>query len=557
MLTWLQGTCLAGVALIAAWAFWKAYLSRFVEVRRPIPESAYRLVFAAIVASLSQASAGDLHALFLPAPRCHGAGLLALEPFAGVCLGGWLAARSSMRGLMRCLSRAAVVMTAAFLVFGAAILTVRRLRHPAGPNVLLICVDTLRADHLGCYGYSRDTSPHLDALAARCALFDRAFSNAPWTKPSVAAVFTSLVPTVYGAIGPSDSLGPQFITLAEVMNEAGYRTLFFNGGNATIEGLGLEHGFQTVVSLHDTNGSLITDSVVDNLGKPTARRFFAYVQLMDVHVPYSLGKHTNQFEHGVRPGYIYPGDTSASLIRRLTAGGPMPAAARDNLVSLYDGQIRTADGHIGRLLSALRTTGLDRNTLVVVFADHGEELWDHGGYEHGHTLYHELLHVPLIVAGPGVAPAHHGEVVRLVYLAPTILRLVGLDPRLLHGSGRPFLPEEEQGRSHRQRSVVATGTLYGDEKYCLMTGGWKVILDTGWRSGKLLLPGWRRGPRVELYDLTRDPGELHNVAGVSPRRAEMVRALFARLGGTIGWGGRSASPPPDRLQRLRSLGYAE
>jgi arylsulfatase A-like enzyme/Tfp pilus assembly protein PilF len=417
---------------------------------------------------------------------------------------------------------AAVVLVlgvAAFLLFRGAGTMGDRPR-----NVLLITLDTVRADRLGAYGYAGAETPHLDALAARGVRFDDAVAPSPITGPSHAAMFTGLYP---GRLGVRDNattpLPDDAVTLAALLRERGFATGGFIGAFILDRPYGFangfEHfgsGFERVESGREMNAERRGDAVVDDalawLGSlPADRPFFGWVHLYDAHAEYA-------------------------------APEPFGSQFRNNP---YDGEIAFVDAQVGRLLDALRARGTFDDTLVIAIADHGEALGDHGEDEHGVFLYDEVIRIPWIAAGPGARPGHVvSEQVRAIDLMPTILDALGLDvPAEL--DGEPLTALLRGGA--REEAPPA----YAESHYPRLHYGWselRAIRAEGWKAVA--------APRPELYNLREDPGELHNLYGSRQALADRMIDQAARLGREMD--ARAApvrAADRETLERLQSLGY--
>jgi len=239
--------------------------------------------------------------------------------------------------------------------------------------------------------------------------FENAYANSPWTKASVGTLLTGLYPASHRAVGVTMALSPRVATAFELFANRGYRTFFLNGGNPFITddsafGQGADvrrfhpYADRKTESFEESTPLLMEDALeaLTGSGKDT---FFAYVHLMDPHLPYSLHDYNYRYT-APRQGEYRPGSFTMPSVR----GRDLSDADKNHLVGLYDGQIRYVDEQVGRLLEALLRTGQRANTIVIVTSDHGEEFWEHGNFEHGHTVYSELLHVPLIIGGPGLSP---------------------------------------------------------------------------------------------------------------------------------------------------------
>ncbi len=423
-------------------------------------------------------------------------------------------------------------------------------------NVILVVIDTCRADHLSCHGYHRSTTPQLDSLAASGVRFAAAYSQAPWTLPSFASLLTSQYPTEHragGRFGDFRRFDLATRVLPEVLLERRYAT----AGIANVTWLEPKFRFSKGFQIYDYRATDATNTghrtaetttaaalaALDRLPEP----FFLMVHYFDPHVKYEPPA---PFDRRFTGDYDGPhglsfGDTDQVVAIRQGKLEIDPAGQR-HLQDLYDGELAFTDAQIGVLLAALRQRDLAARTLVVVTADHGEEFWEHGGFEHGHSLYEDQIHIPLLMSAPGLLEA--GRVVetpvRQIDIAPTILDLLGLESPL--GFRGASLRAQADGRVSGTGSAYAEAVLWGDDLECLRLGSHKLILnlETG---------------ATELYDVAADPGETLNLAAGAP---ELLAELQERL--------ESERPPAasDRpaepvelddkmLERLKALGYTQ
>ena len=421
-------------------------------------------------------------------------------------------------------------------------------------NVLLYVVDTLRADRLGAYGYGRPTTPHLDALARRGVLFEHAYAAGPSTLPSISALFSSRLPSELG--GRLDPSGPAATTLAEAFRAAGYRTAAFQANFLLRESFGYARGFDAYQRLEGggrngvehASADVLHDRAIAWLRQPDERPFFVYVQSLDVHNPYAPPAPFREMfvSPESRPLGIDSGRFGELGDSQRAA---LDQALRDLSPDRYDGAVAYADHEIGRLLAALRELGLERSTLVVVTADHGESLGEGGRMLHGSSLHEELVRVPLIVALPGATRARRvDEIVSLVDLGPTLLELAGVArPPSMQGEG--FLPgraadpfplavgERSDFRTHEVR-----------ERF-VREGSWKLVVS---------------GEKTALFDLSADPAEERNVAASHPvTTAFLARELAARLAAQVAGPPQPQGPGATSEEQrafeagLRALGYIE
>jgi arylsulfatase A-like enzyme len=308
----------------------------------------------------------------------------------------------------------------------------------ARPNVILICLDTVRADHLGCYGYDRrETTPFLDRLAEESILFENASASACWTKPSVPSFLTGTLPMQHGVFRGSardeagsfsDVLPEEALTLAEVFQAQGYQTAAFVRNAQLRAGLGFEQGFDTYQE-RAGDAREIRWKASDWLEERDAQRpFFLYLHLLDAHWPYTVpDEYAAMFSQPEVAARIRAGDWRALRDAVNDGAQELDAADLEGLVGLYDGSIRYMDDELGRLWKRLERDGLVRDTIVCVLSDHGEEFMEHGRLGHGHGLYEYLLHVPWILHIPGRGGVRHESQVSLLDLFPTLLSAAGLE----------------------------------------------------------------------------------------------------------------------------------
>jgi arylsulfatase A-like enzyme len=414
------------------------------------------------------------------------------------------------------------------------------------PHVVLISLDTLRADHLGCYGYGRDTSPRLDALAARGVRFDSAWSQATSTLASHLSLFTSLYPPEFGIVCDDGvnfvqnttrlKLAERVVTLAEALQAAGYDTAAFAGGGLLSDNYGFDQGFDTFWHASQPSESTLAVSLpgltawLDDwrTRRPPGSRFFAFLHTYDVHDPYRApdpfktrfsARKAERFlkENGYPP-------TATDL--ELHMPDPEPAELQE-IVAFYDNQIPYADQEVGALERYLREHGLWEDTLVIVLSDHGEEFQDHGGWGHGGTVFRELARVPLILRFPGDARA--GSVVRapvqLLDVAPTVLDALDLPiPRDWRGlSLLPLLGDEAGAGGADPGPGRLIYSEIANEKRGVR----------GVRQGRWLLVVDGEHDRRALFDAEADPAERHDVAGEHPDVAARLHAELERLMGEL------------------------
>lgn len=419
---------------------------------------------------------------------------------------------------MKC-SRAVAVLFARTLAAVLVVLAGSRSASaaPLRPNVVVYLVDTLRSDHLGVYGYERDTSPALDAFARDAVVFDQAYSPSAWTRPACASLLTGLNPQKHRAMTREDTLGAELELLSEYLQALDYRTAGVVSNPNVIALWGFDQGFDwfedVPAATHHARADAVNEAVFRRLQALGTGPFFLYVHTMDPHGPFDPPppfdvRYPRHRKRAISPSRIMP-DTPRSVV--------------EDAMSAYDGEIAFNDLHFGRLLDRLKADGLYESALIVFAADHGEEFQDHGHGGHGHTLFQELVRVPLLVKLP--ANAHAGRrietSVSLIDVVPTVLSLLGVErsdgldgvdllPLVRSASAppreRPFYLHLDVERADGATHVVR-GVLRGSTKYVR-----------------------RLSPVQEemLFDVEKDPGERDNRLAADPEAtAELARMLDA------------------------------
>jgi arylsulfatase A-like enzyme len=475
------------------------------------------------------------------------------------------------------------------------------------PDVVLVTIDTLRADHLGAYGRSPTITPQMDRIGKEGVVFTRGLAAAPWTTPSVASIMTGLPTTRHGAGLPLSAgftflrspLDARFTTLAERFAAAGYRTRGVVANGFVGREAGMAQGFEefaapiggammatflrdlpltrVIVALTppekwgDYRAQGLTDIALRWLGETDPRPLFLWVHYIDPHTPYradpssldpaALDAMMHQTHPPLREDGTVIGDVFAAT--DLIRSGSLWLGPRDRerLRQYYAGAVAYTDTHVGRLFDALRARAGKRPVVAALTADHGEEFWDHGHFEHGHDYYREVTWVPLVFWGAGTVPAGRtvSTVVGLFDIAPTLVELAGLPamvPRPTTGLGAAVqAPDEGRSLAGLWRTDGGTdapaaparfcgGNLYGLPAVLVEHGPWRFFL--------------RANGVQELYDVTRDPQERNNVAFEHPEVAERYRrVLEPQLAALMhtGAGAAAAKVSVEQLEALKALGY--
>ena len=368
-------------------------------------------------------------------------------------------------------------------------------------NIILILIDTLRADHVGCHGYHRSTTPNLDRFASDAVLFKNAISPAPWTTPTVASIFTGQYPHVLGYEDQAIVLDEKFPCLAEILRNSGYAT----GGiiaHAYISGsFGIGQGFDTYDEENaqghgHVSSPSVTDKAIAFVEANKDSQFFLFVHYFDPHCDYILHEEYDYYRDYHGP--VVSGETIYTL-REMAPS--MTAEDVRYLNALYDSEIRFTDEHVGRFLAVLKEYGLYENSLVIIVADHGEEFLERGDHWIGHTktVYQELIHVPLLIRLPGESASRViDQYVGLVDLAPTILSLNGL--KMPDGYKHDGVVLKFAGGMTPEPRPVFSETMRWGTYQTLIRDGLKLIYDP-------------TSDTARLFDLAEDPGETRDIGG--------------------------------------------
>jgi len=429
-------------------------------------------------------------------------------------------------------------------------------------NVLVIGVDTARADHTSLVpgpGAERDTTPVLRKLAARGVDFRNAISQAPWTLPSFASIFTGKYPHEHGAFSLDSSLRASELTLAEVLREAGYETFGVVSHLFLEPYRGMAQGYERYDSSQALGHEAITSIQVTERAircleqRDPQRPFFLFAHYFDPHWVYQ--------DH---PGWPYTRGYDGWLRDQLDIDGLyknrhlFDEADIAFLSGLYDEELSYTDKHIGRLLQHLVSAGLAGNTLIVLVGDHGEEFMEHGGLDHTTTVYQELVHVPLAVVPPGGTAAGMlvDGTVETRRLFGTVLELLDVDSPLFERDRQQSLLVSGPNGWTAHPAPAFTSVWLPDSAprwgkrfkiAALVDGSWKLMTDL------------TRGKEM-LFDLEHDPGELHNVTGRNPERTPEMRGrlhawIEAMQKAAVGL--ETAEIPAGQLETLRALGYMD
>jgi arylsulfatase A-like enzyme len=451
-------------------------------------------------------------------------------------------------------------------------------REPNDVDVVVVLIDALRADHLGCYGYPDGTSPHIDRLARRGSLFQRAYTTAPWTYASTASLVTGLYPAAHGGYTRGEvrnhstnpfppRLSPDLETLGDAFTAAGWRTGLFSANSYV--GFGVEQGFERFTLKLNAAPEQV-GSALEWLGNlPPGDRWAAVVHLVDVHEP-------NRPPRPYRRAFRGAADVLGSELKLYGSswgaygvGEPdkIPGFAeyRARRIGVYDAAIRFTDAEIGRLARGVADLHSGRETLFAITADHGEEFWDHAelesrwyqdprnvyGLAHGHSFFDELMRIPLILQGDRIPGGRlTAGPVSMIDVLPTLLDYGGVATEAVH-QGISLLPALAGG-DLPDRALLLDALVYGRDKRALVDGRYKLILSDV-------------EPTV-LFDLRDGADEQADVSEEHPRIAARAAATLdslyrasLSLGSELRPAGEEEGEAPDaeQVEMLRALGYVE
>jgi arylsulfatase A-like enzyme len=434
---------------------------------------------------------------------------------------------------------------------------------PIGPpNVVLISLDTLRADRLSCYGYDRPTTPTIDALAAAGTLFEDASATSPWTAPSHASMLTGLFSAHHGVLNLGFRLPTEAVTLAEALGAAGYQTFgAVNSINLGLPTMEFDQGFERYSWTEETAETADGTLVVPNTGREVAavaramveerdpeRPFFLFLHVYDTHA--DLSPEERYREEFVAP-YSGPVDgTAAQFFQMIEYAVQVDQAGITWLREMYDAEVRQVDDLVADFLAFLEEEGVRDDTLIVLTSDHGEEFFEHGFPGHARTQYQEVLAIPLILSGPGVPRGRRiAEPVGLVDVFPTVLALAGVDsvdPQdgldLSAHWDAPGILAERPLFSGANISNVVDNQRVANTQAMVRLGDHKLVVD-------------RLTMRTKLYDLSQDPGELTDLSEEEPQRVQLLMRVLARhLDTEVEWSEQAPLSEED-MERLNALGY--
>jgi len=420
-------------------------------------------------------------------------------------------------------------------------------------NIILISLDTLRADRLGCYGYHRSTSPVLDNLASRSLVFENFMATSPWTLPSHGSMLTGLYPSRHGMRTYKNRLLSGVKTLTDVLKEHGFSTAAVVNSMYLIPKYGFDKGFDDFIYVKEDfaqrEPSEVGQVALRLLGQKRPRPFFLFLHYYDLHSDYcSLGEYEKQF---VRPYDGIADGTTAQLVNFYAGEVSFDQAAAQHLNDLYDASIRQLDDMLGNLFAYLEKEKLIDETLLIVTSDHGEEFMDHGGVLHGRTQFEELLHIPLIMRGPGIPESKRlKELASLVDIMPTILSyagIAGIDS--LEGINLCPLWQERDYKLPRRYLFSEASELITPQRDL------RYDIVRAVRHPRYKLIHNKLTDEANLYDLHNDPKETTDVAGEHASLAQSMMAQLQSFMETDRTGNEVPPLTPEEIQKLKGLGY--
>ncbi len=390
----------------------------------------------------------------------------------------------------------------------------KKINSPSGPNILLISIDTLRADHISSYSHYRKTTPNIDKLADKGILFENAYSQGPWTYPSMASMHTSLYPSQVSIFNLNTSIHSAHTTLAEYMKNNFYNTHAIISNIVVGKARGFSQGFDIfdqdpTGNANDLTSPLVTDRAIEYLTEVKGDKFFLWLHYMDPH---------HKYVH--HPEYNYSEGYSGSLGDILNTG--YLTKQKENLdeedliyvKDIYDEEISFTDHHIGLVLNKLSELGLSDNTIVIITADHGEEFMERNNFGHGQSLYQELIHVPLIIYVPSdkeIEPKRVKSSVEVRSIARTILDLCGIRGSRIQGKNLLIIAEDEpESYAFSQKLRKPSNSLE-----TIIMENWKLIINPHLGS-------------YELYDMESDPGEQKNLFDSEDTDKTVIKDLISK-----------------------------
>jgi len=443
---------------------------------------------------------------------------------------------------------------------------------PKRRNIIFISLDTLRADHLGCYGYGRSTSPNMDSLARDSAVFLNTFASSPWTLPSHISIMTALNTINHQVYSRKNELDSSIPTLAEFLKPKGYSNVAYTGGGYVSGFYGFNRGFE---SYRVTPKALARDAADDLYSEASRwlednqdKRFFLFLHTYQIHDPYDSPESYNKLFR--EPSDALKVMDEAQLgIYHANRFRALDEETRRNLINLYDREIRhTDEALVGPLLEKLRALNLYDRTMIILTSDHGEEFFEHKAWLHTHSVYNEVIKVPLLIKffDSRYAGRKIEDIARSVDILPTILEEAGIQFSKKNFDGQSLRELIEAGQSRRvtkARVFISDLASHGEGEHIPMKiainqGNIKLIVNERYSLADLKYFAFPppRLAETEVFDLSTDPGERMNLATLRP---DLVKELTRRLSGLYRQRTKVRSQTTRSsqkiLEQLKSLGY--
>ena len=425
----------------------------------------------------------------------------------------------------------------------------RLINRSKRPNIILISIDALRADHLSCYGYHRNTSPNIDRLASQGILFKNAFSQATWTLPSHTSIFLSQYVWRHKVDTNKKKLGNSPPTLAEILRDRNYTTGAFVGGGLLSAEYGVNQGFEiyhdqmaSYMEWHDQIASYM-DKLLSWLESARNRKFFLFIHTYDVHAPYNPPPpYFDLYTKGYSEGKHLRTSKGILPLLNLDASKLTPEEI-NYIMAVYDGGINYVDDQLGKIFEKLDQLDIDDNTIIILTADHGEAFKEHGKFEHAHKPYIELIHVPLIIKGPGIPINRiYENSVQHIDILPTILEILNI-PQRKEMQGRSLLPLMHNCKIEKDFKTYSWSYLY--LSMSLRTKEWTYIMN--------------QNESDELFDRINDPKEQNNIIEKKPLIAQRLKEKLEDFIALTSEGkprvAEKAHIDEELKEQLKSLGY--
>jgi len=410
-------------------------------------------------------------------------------------------------------------------------------------NVLLITLETFRADHVTSMGYSRNITPELDDFGRENILFENAFTQSSWTTPSLASILTSLYPSEHGVINPKAGISENYTTITEILNEGGYYTYYNYKAWFPLNELGFEQGFKK--QGRGGSADIFKNQALKVLREHKDEKSFIWLHIEEPHQPYNPPDgYDDLFIKDIPQDY-----RETTRFKTTSTGRVFTAKEMDYLHALHDGEIKYMDEQLGGLIDGIKDLGIYDKTIIVIIADHGEEFSEHGATDHGHTQYDELIHVPMFMHIPSIKKSTRIKYqVRSIDILPTILDI--LDIPGYTASGASLIPMLF-GRENQDRIVYseAIHPQYGPELKAVRFKGHKLIYRP--KTKKF-------DENYELYDIINDVNETSPLDLDNAIRGELELILDDFLTGNIAkYKSKEVEYDEETLKRLREIGYLE